>query len=82
MITSLVRVLGLFCLAWGVMEVPAALAQREGYLLGPGSSVGPATRVKPTNCVTGPDGAVTCDTQLENPVGDTPARPQFELFEN
>lgn len=76
------RVLALCCLVWGGLELPPALAQREGYLLGPGSSVGPATRVKPKNCVTGPDGSVTCDTELENPAGDTPARPQFELFRN
>jgi hypothetical protein len=59
-----------------------SLAQTESFLLGPGSGVGPATKVKPTNCVTGPDGAITCDTELENPPGDTQARPQYELFQN
>lgn len=58
------------------------LAQRESYMVGPGSSVGPATKVKPQNCVTAPDGAITCDTVLENPPSDTPARPSFELFSN
>lgn len=58
------------------------LAQTESYLLGPGSSVGPSTRVKPKNCVTAPDGAITCDTELENSPSNTEARPQFELFKN
>ena len=60
----------------------AAFAQRESYLVGPGSSVGPATKVKPTNCVTAPDGAISCDTELQNSPGDTKARPQYELFNN
>lgn len=51
-------------------------------MVGPGSSVGPATKVKPKNCVTKPDGSITCDTQLENSPSDTQARPQFELFKN
>jgi hypothetical protein len=59
-----------------------ALAQVESFMLQPGSSVGPATQVKPTNCVTGPDGSVTCDTKLENPSGDTPASPQYNPFKN
>ena len=61
---------------------PAALAQSESFLLGPGSSVGPATKVKEKNCVTAPDGSVTCDTQLENSPSDTPAKPQFNPFRN
>lgn len=60
----------------------AALAQSETFLLGPGSQVGPATEVKPKNCVTADDGTVTCDTELVNPPGDTRAKPQFELFKN
>jgi hypothetical protein len=51
-------------------------------MLGPGSKVGPATEVKPKNCVTAPDGTVTCDTELVNPPGDTRAQPQFDLFRN
>ncbi|MFQ6538097.1 MULTISPECIES: hypothetical protein [Aphanothece] len=58
------------------------LAQRESYLLGPGSTVGPATKVKPKNCVTSPDGTITCDTELENSPSDTKARPQYEMFNN
>jgi hypothetical protein len=61
---------------------PALLAQAESFMVGPGSSVGPATKVKPKNCVTKPDGSITCDTQLENSPSDTQARPQFELFKN
>jgi hypothetical protein len=63
------------------LAVPA-LAQSESFLLGPGSKVGPATEVKPKNCVTAPDGTVTCDTELVNPPGDTRAQPQFDLFRN
>ena len=59
-----------------------ALAQTENFLLGPGSKVGPATEVEPKNCVTAPDGTVTCDTELVNPPGDTRAQPQFDLFRN
>jgi hypothetical protein len=59
-----------------------SLAQRESYMLGPGSSVGPSTKVKPKNCVTAADGTITCDTELENSPSDTKARPQFELFSN
>ncbi|MFM9104574.1 MAG: hypothetical protein ACKOPS_25990 [Cyanobium sp.] len=62
--------------------VSPALAQTESFLLGPGSKVGPATEVKPKNCVTAPDGTVTCDTELVNPPGDTRAQPQFDLFRN
>jgi hypothetical protein len=67
--------------ACGGLAAPV-LAQSESFLLGPGSRVGPATEVKPTNCVTAPDGTVTCDTELVNPPGDTRAQPQFELFRN
>ena len=59
-----------------------ALAQSESFLWGPGSNVGPATEVKPTNCKTAADGSVTCDTQIVNPPDDTPARPQYDPFRN
>jgi hypothetical protein len=58
------------------------LAQAQRFLLGPGSSVGPSTKVKPENCVTAEDGSVTCDTKLENSPSDTPARPQLDPFGN
>ena len=57
-------------------------AQVETFINKPGSSVGPATKVVPTNCVTAPDGSLTCDTKLENSPSDTPAKPQFSPFRN
>ena len=59
-----------------------ALAQSESFLVGPGSSVGPSTKVKPKNCVTAADGSITCDTQLENSPSDTQSRPIYEQFKN
>lgn len=59
-----------------------AHAQSERWLLGPGSNVGPGTKITPSNCVTAPDGTITCDTKIENPPGDTPAKPQFDPFNN
>ena len=50
----------------GMVGGTRALAQAESFLVGPGSSVGPSTKVKAKNCVTGSDGSITCDTQLEN----------------
>ena len=58
------------------------LAQAGHYILGPGSNVGPSTRVVPQNCVTAPDGSITCDTKIVNPPGDTPAKPVYEPFHN
>lgn len=60
----------------------AVLAQSESYLLGPGSNVGPASTLKTVNCVTNPDGSTTCDTRIENPAGDTQAKPQTNYFNN
>jgi len=59
-----------------------ALAQAESFLVGPGSSVGPSTKVKTKDCVTGADGSITCDTQLENSRSDTQSRPIYEQFKN
>ena len=72
----------LMALALGGAAPLVAHAQSESFLLGPGSKVGPATEVKPKNCVTAPDGSITCDTELVNPAGDTDAKPQLELFKN
>lgn len=59
------------------------LAQSESFLLKPGSKVGPASKVKATNCVTNPkDGSISCDTKIENPPGDTLAKPQYSPFKN
>ena len=65
--------------AAAVIELPAQ-AQVESFLWGPGSNVGPATNVEPQNCVTAPDGSITCDTKIVNPPGDTPAKPQYRPF--
>lgn len=59
-----------------------ALAQVESFILKPGSQVGPATEVKPKNCVTAKDGSITCETELVNPPGNTPAKPHFNPFRN
>ena len=63
-----------------LLAATPALAQVESFLLGPGSTVGPATKVEPTNCVTAPDGSITCGTKIVNPEGDTPAKPQYSPF--
>jgi len=73
-------VLGLACLPLSALPVRA---QSESFLLKPGSKVGPASKVKATNCVTNPvDGSMTCDTKIENAPGDTPAKPQYSPFKN
>ena len=69
----------LVALGWGAG--PAA-AQSGSFLLKPGSNVGPATKVKPVNCVTAPDGSVTCSTAIENSPSDTPAKPEYNPFRN
>lgn len=71
----------LACLSLVAASGPA-LAQVETFMLKPGSNVGPATKVTPTNCVTRPDGSVTCDTKLENSPSDTPAKPTYQPFKN
>lgn len=68
--------------ASSLLAMAPALAQVESFLVGPGSSVGPSTKVKPKNCVTAADGSITCDTQLENSPSDTQARPIYEQFKN
>ena len=58
----------------------AARAQVQQFILGPGSNVGNKTKVEPKNCVTAADGSITCDTQIVNPPGDTPAKPSYSPF--
>ena len=58
----------------------AARAQSEGWMLGPGSRTDKNSKVVPTNCVTTPDGAISCDTKLETPTSNTPARPYYNPF--
>jgi hypothetical protein len=73
------------CLAAAALSLLAAAAtpvcaQVESFLWGPGSNVGPATKVEPSNCKTAADGTITCDTKIVNPEGDTPAKPQYRPF--
>ena len=49
-------------------------------MLGPGSKTGKDSKVVPTNCVTTADGAITCDTKVETPSSNTPARPYYNPF--
>jgi len=65
----------------GCLAQPA-LAQIESFMLKPGSKVGPATQIVPTNCVTAADGSVTCDTKIQNSPSDTPAKPSYQPFKN
>lgn len=69
-------------IALALLPGAAALAQVETFINKPGSNVGPATQVVPTNCVQRPDGSLTCDTKLENSPSDSPAAPQFNPFKN
>jgi hypothetical protein len=74
-------VLGILSLGSCLAVAPAS-AQVESFILKSGSQVGPATEVKPKNCVTAKDGTISCDTELVNPPGNTPAKPQFTPFRN
>jgi hypothetical protein len=67
-------------LAGAALMPSTALAQSESYILGPGSNIGPSTKIKPTNCKQAADGTVTCDTKVVNPPGDTPAKPIYSPF--
>lgn len=78
----MVPVLVLLAGAAAALAPTPAQAQVESFLWGPGSNVGPATKVEPQNCRTAADGAITCDTKLVNPAGDTPAKPQYNPFKN
>lgn len=72
----------LTAIALGAFSAPAAQAQAQRFLWGPGPSVGPATKVEPANCLMAADGTITCDTRLVNPPGDTQAKPQLDYFQN
>jgi hypothetical protein len=77
-----IQLLGLLAVGSLLGLSPTAMAQVESFILKSGSQVGPATEVKPKNCVTAQDGTMTCDTELVNPPGNTPAKPQFNPFRN
>jgi len=76
----MVPVLVLLAGAAAALAQAPAQAQVESFLWGPGSNVGPATKVEPQNCKTAADGTITCDTKLVNPAGDTQAKPQYNPF--
>ena len=75
----LVPTAAVLSLAVGVLP---GRAQVETFTLKRGSNIGPETRVTPTNCVSGSDGSVRCDTQIINPPSSSPAKPQFQPFKN
>lgn len=77
--TAALSLLAAACLS--LADLPAQ-AQVETFINKPGSSVGPATKVVPKNCITAPDGSLTCDTKIENSPSDTPAKPHFSPFGN
>ncbi len=79
---SLIRSVAMIGVAGVMFSWLPAVAQVESFMLKSGSQVGPATEVKPKNCVTGKDGTITCDTELVNPPGNTPAKPHFNPFRN
>lgn len=79
---SLIRCLGVLSLGCVLLGPSPAWTQEEKFILKSGSQVGPATEVKPKNCVTAKDGTITCDTELVNPPGSTPAKPYFNPFRN
>ena len=76
--TPVLAVVGLLA---GSLVPLGVQAQVQQFLLGPGSSVGPETQVKPKDCVTAPDGSITCNTQLVNPPGTTQAKPQYSPWD-
>ncbi len=75
----LLSALAVPALAFSALALPAG-AQSESFLLNRGSKVGPASKVKATNCKTAADGTITCDTKIDNPPGDTLAKPQYSPF--
>ena len=64
----------------GVAGAPAA-AQVQQFMLGPGSNVGPESKVVPQDCVTAPDGSITCNTKVVNPPGTTEAKPIYSPWD-
>jgi hypothetical protein len=64
----------------GVAGAPAA-AQVQQFMLGPGSNVGPESKVVPQDCVTAADGSITCNTKVVNPPGTTEAKPIYSPWD-
>ena len=81
MASVLQRLLGVSLLTTvSVMLPQGAMGQSEVWLLGPNSRTGEQSTVVPTDCVEGADGSITCNTKIENPPGDTPAKPFYNPF--
>lgn len=79
--TRPIPALAVMGMVWAALTPLQAQAQVQKFILGPGSNVGPETQVKPKDCVTAPDGSITCNTQLVNPPGTTEAKPQFSPWD-
>ena len=67
-------------LSFSAAIAPAARAQSEGWMLGPGSKTSKDSKVVPTNCKTMADGAISWDTKVETLASNTPARPYYNPF--
>ena len=80
MISARTKTAAALLFSLSAIVIPAARAQSEGWILGPGSRNDQNSTVVPTNCVTDTDGTVTCDTKLENPDSRPPARPYYNPF--
>jgi|TARA_B100002052_G_scaffold196132_1_gene178892 uncharacterized membrane protein len=80
MTTAMLTAAFTLLLSFSAAIAPAARAQSEGWMLGPGSKTSKDSKVVPTNCVTTPDGAISCDTKVETPTRTTPARPYYNPF--
>ena len=80
MISATTKTAAALLVSLSTLIIPAARAQSEGWILGPGSRNDQNSTLVPTNCVTDDDGAITCDTKLENPDSSTSARPYYNPF--
>ena len=67
-------------LSFGAAVAPVARAQSEGWILGPGSKTSKDSKVVPTNCEMAANGEISCDTKVETPASNTPARPYYNPF--
>ena len=80
MTTAMLTAAFTLLLSFSTVVAPVARAQSEGWMLGPGSKTSKDSKVVPTNCVTMADGAISCDTKVETPASNTPARPYYNPF--
>ena len=80
MTTAMLTAAFTLLLSFGAAVAPVARAQSEDWILGPGSKTSKDSKVVPTNCVTTADGAISCDTKVETPANNTPARPYYNPF--